>query len=426
MHIEIINGHIIDPKNNIDQAGSVYISEGKIVGLMQAPAGFMADKSINAQGHIVCPGFIDLSTRVREPGQSHKATMRSETQAAASAGYTSLCIPPDTNPVIDSPAVVELIEDKAEKCAYPQIYPIAALTQKLAGKDLSSMHALKQAGCIAVSHAHEAIQDLLVLRRAMEYAATHDLLLIYCPQESALSNHGCAHEGAIASQYGLPAVPVAAETIALMQCIELIEQTSCRVHFSGLSCARSVDLINKAKTSGLPVTADVAMHQLHLADDDMQPYDSHFHVMPPLRSEKDRKGLLAGIQKGIIDCISSDHQPHDIDAKLGAFPETEPGISSLETVLPLMLRLVESKTFSLTQGIAKLCSEPAQILGINTGHLTIGCAADICIFDPNKSWEINQETWRSLGKNTPFWGESMQGKVTHTLQLGKLIYSDNS
>ena len=423
MHIEIINGHIIDPKNKVDEQGTLYIAEGKIVGVASAPKDFIADTRIDAQGQIVCPGFIDLATHLREPGQTHKATIQSETRAAASAGYTSLCIPPDTSPVIDTPAVVELIKDKAEQCAYQHIYPIAALTQKLAGKELSSMFSLKQAGCIAVSHAQAAIQNLLVLRRAMEYAASHDLLLMYVPQEQALSNAGCAHEGAMASRYGLPGIPVAAETIALMQCIELMQQTGCSVHFRGLSCARSVTLIAKAKKAGLPVTADVAMHHLHLADEDMLPYDSHFHVLPPLRSVQDRNALIAAVHNGTIDSICSDHQPHDIDAKLGAFPETEAGIASLETILPLMLRLVEQGDLELSQGIAKLSSAPANILGIKAGAIAVGDVADICIFDPKQQWQINTETWQSQGHNTPFWHETMLGKVSYTIQAGKIIYA---
>ena len=423
MRIAIVNGHIIDPGNEINTQGGLYIADGKVVGVGSSPDGFVAENQIDARGKIVCPGFVDLSTRLREPGQAHKATILSETRAAASAGYTSLCIPPDTKPVIDTPAVLELIKDKAEQCAYAHIYPIAALTQKLAGKELSSMHALKQAGCIAVSHAQAAIQDLLVLRRAMEYAATHDLLLMYSPQEQALSNQGCAHEGAMASRYGLPGIPVAAETIALMQCIELIEQTGCRVHFQGLSCARSVALIAKAKQLELPVTADVAMHQLHLTEEDMVPYDSHYHVSPPLRSQLDRDALLVGVENGTIDSICSDHQPHDIDAKLGAFPETEPGMATLETVLPLMLRLVEQGELQLSQGIAKLSSEPARVLGINAGSIAVGDVADVCIFDPEKQWQINAETWQSEGRNTPFWQVAMQGKVTHTIQAGKILFA---
>lgn len=425
MQIEIINGCIIDPVNKHNKLGSLYIIEGRIVGVFNKPEGFKAEKTIDAQGQIVCPGFVDLATHLREPGQTHKATIQSETRAAAIAGFTSLCLPPDTQPVIDTPAVVELINDKAEQCGYHNIYPVAALTQKLAGKELSSMHNLKQAGCIAVSHAQAAIQDLLVLRQAMEYAATNDLLLLYVPQELALTNQGCAHEGAMASRYGLPGIPVAAETIALLQCIELIELTGCRVHFRGLSCARSVDLIAKAKSSGLPVTADVAMHHLHLTDEDMIPYDSYYHVLPPLRDKQDRDALVAALQSGTIDSICSDHQPHDIDAKLGAFPETESGIATLETVLPLMLRLVENGDISIIQGIAKLSSEPARVLGINAGSLTVGQAADICIFDPEESWQINEETWQSRGCNTPFWHETMKGKVTHTIQAGKVLFAQN-
>ncbi|NOQ64831.1 MAG: dihydroorotase [Methyloprofundus sp.] len=424
VNIEIINGRLIDPASHLDKLGSLYISAGKIVGVLNAPEGFQAEHTIDAQAQVVCPGFVDLATHLREPGQTHKASIQSETQAAASAGFTSLCMPPDTNPVIDTAAVVELINDKAEQAGYPHIYPIAALTRGLAGKELSSMYSLKQAGCIAVSHAQAPIQSLLILRRAMEYAATHDLLLIYVPQEQALINNGCAHEGAMASQYGLPSIPVAAETIALMQCIELIELTGCRVHFRGLSCARSVVLIQKAKQAGLAITADIAMHHLHLIDTDMPPYDSSYHVLPPLRSADDRDALIKAVQEGVIDSICSDHQPHDVDAKLGAFPETEAGISSLETVLPLMLRLVAAKDLQLIEGIAKLSSAPARTLGIEAGTLAVGVVADVCIFDPEKEWQINSSTWQSRGWNTPYWHTMMQGKVTQTIQAGKVIFSE--
>lgn len=424
MRIEIINGRLIDPAQNIDKQGSLYIENDRIIALFDMPDYFVADTIIDAQGQIVCPGFVDLSTRLREPGQTNKGTIKSETKAAASAGFTSLCVPPDSQPVIDNVEVVELLKDKAEKQGYPQVYPVAALTQKLAGSELSSLYALKKAGCIATSQANHPIQNLLILRRAMEYAATHDLLLMFCPQESSLSNGGCAHEGAMASRYGLPSIPYAAETIALMQCIELIGQTECRVHFRGISCARSVSLISKAKSAGLDVTADVAMHQLHLTDEDMLPYDSAYHVQPPLRSVEDRDGLLKGVRAGIIDSICSDHQPHDIDAKLGAFPETEAGMSTLETTLPLMMRLVDLGHLSLSQVIAKLTIEPAKILGLNVGSLAEGSPADICVFDPKKSWQINAESWHSLGRNTPFWQELMQAKVTHTIQAGKVIYKE--
>ena len=420
--IHIKQGRIIDPANNVDHIGCVYIAEGKIISVTNEPAGFKPDIVIDANNQIVCPGFIDLSTRLREPGQSRKATLKSETIAAASAGITTLCLQPDTIPVIDTPAVAELIKDLAEKAEYPQIYPIAALTQKLEGTELSSMLSLKQAGCIAVGNANQSVRNLLILRRAMEYAASHDLLVMFRPNDYWLGDNGCAHEGAVATRYGLSGIPDAAETIALAQCLELVELTGCRVHFGQLSCKRSVIRIQQAKKYGLNVSADIAMHQLHLTENDIIPFDSNYHVLPPLRTEVDKQYLRQGLACGTFNSICSDHQPHDIDAKLGAFPETEPGISALETVLPLMLKLVEQLVITLEQGIAALSANPAHILGLKSGALTPGFPADVCVFDPELYWQINSENWKSQGVNTPFWGQIMKGRVTHTLQAGKIIY----
>jgi len=420
--IHIQNGRIIDPANNIDRIGSVYIADGKIASLTNEPEGFRPDTVIDAGNQVVCPGFIDLSTRLREPGQSRKATFKSETAAAASAGVTTMCLQPDTVPVIDTAAVAELVKDLAEKTGYQQIYPIAALTRKLEGVELSSMLSLKQAGCIAVGNASQPVQNLLILRRAMEYAASHDLLLIFRPNDYWLGNKGCAHEGAFATRYGLPGIPEAAETIALSHCLELVELTGCRVHFGQISCKRAVIKIHQAKKYGLNVSADVAIHQLHLTENDIQPFDSSYHVLPPLRTDADKNALRQGLASGTLDAICSDHQPHDMDAKLGAFPETEPGISSLETLLPLMLRLVAQQKITLPQGIAALSTNPARILRLNSGALTPGFNADVCVFNPELSWQIDAESWQSQGLNTPFWGQTMTGKVTHTLQTGKLIY----
>jgi dihydroorotase len=420
--IQISGGRIIDPANGIDRIGDVYIADGEILAIASRPDGFEADIRIEANGQIVCPGFIDLSTRLREPGQSRKGTFRSETLAAASAGVTTLCLQPDTAPVIDTPAVAELIKDLAEKAGYPQIHPIAALTRKLEGAELSSMLSLQQAGCIAVGHANQPVKNLLILRRAMEYAASHDLLLMYRPNDYWLGNNGCAHEGVLATRYGLPSIPEAAETIALSQCLALAELTGCRVHFGQLSCKRSVIKIQQTKNDGLKVTADVAMHQLHLTENDMTPFDSAYHVLPPLRTETDKQYLRLGLAAGAIDCITSDHQPHDLDAKLGAFAETEPGISALETLLPLLLKLVAEGAMILPEGIAALTSKPAQILGLRRGELTPGFPADVCVFDPDSTWKIEAGSWRSQGTNTPFWGRTMKGRVTHTLQAGRIIH----
>ncbi|WP_374088740.1 dihydroorotase [Methylomicrobium lacus] len=420
--IQINHGRIIDPANGIDRIGDVFIADGKILSVASKLDAFDADIEIDASGQVVCPGFIDLSTRLREPGQSRKATFKSETLAAASAGVTTLCLQPDTVPVIDTPAVAELIKELAEKAGYPQILPVAALTQKLEGTELSSMLSLKQAGCIAVGHANHPVKNLLILRRAMEYAASHDLLLMLRPNDYWLGNNGCAHEGELATRYGLPGIPEAAETIALSQCLELAELTGCRVHFGQLSCKRSVIKIQQAKNDGLRVTADVAMHQLHLTENDMTPFDSAYHVLPPLRTEADKQYLRLGLAVGTIDSIASDHQPHDLDAKLGAFPETEPGISALETLLPLLLQLVAEGALTLPEGIAALTSKPAEILRLRRGALTPGLPADVCLFDPNRVWRIDADNWHSQGTNTPYWGQTLKGRVTHTLQAGRIIH----
>jgi dihydroorotase len=420
--IKIGSGRIVDPANHIDRIGSVYIGGGKILSVGAAPDGFVPDLTIDATGQIVCPGFIDLCARLREPGYTHKASIASETRAAAAAGVTQLCIPPDTQPVIDTPAVVELIKEKGERVNYTGLLPIAALTQRLNGDDLASMYALKEAGCIAVSNARQPLGNLLILRRAMEYAATHDLLLLYRPEDAGLRNNGCAHEGAFASRYGLPGIPESAETVALAQCLELVRQTGCRTHFGQLSCARSVMLLQQAKAQHLPVSADVAMHQLHLTEDDMIPFDSAYHVNPPFRTGHDREMLVLALRDGIIDAVCSDHQPHDIDAKLGAFPETEAGISALETLLPLMLKIVAEQGLTLAQGIAAISNAPPRILGVNGGSLAAGQNADICIFDPEMAWPVDKHHWKSRGENTPFWGKTLKGRVTHTLQSGKLIF----
>lgn len=411
MGLKIQNGRIIDATNKLDFIGDIYIQDGHCVAFNDAPLNFQADEIIDATGQIVCAGFVDFSVRLQH--------IEKEMQAAAKAGVTSFCVQPDIKPVIDTPEVVKHLKDSAKSA---QVHFIGALTQKLEGNELSSMLSLKQAGCIAVSNGNFPVKNLLILRRAMEYAASHDLLFIYRPNEFSLSNGGCAHEGVMAMRYGLPSIPEAAETIALEQCLELAELTGCRVHFGQLSTKRAVIKLQQAKKYGLNVTADVSMHQLLLTENEVVPFDSNYHVLPPFRSNDDRDFLRTGILNGTIDAICSDHQPHSLDAKLAAFPETKAGISSLETLLPLLLKLVDDGVIDLAKGLALLSTKPAKILGLKTGSLAVDMPADICIFDPNLIWEVNAENWKSAGINTPFWNQTLKGRVTHTLQAGKVIF----
>lgn len=414
MGLKIQHGRIIDAANALDFIGDVYIQDGKIVAFNDAPLNFQIDEIIDATNQIVCAGFVDLSVRLKN--------IAKETTVAASSGVTSFCVQPDISPIIDTPEVVKHLKKLADSANSAQVHFIGALTQKLEGNELSSMLSLKQAGCIAVSNGNFPVKNLLILRRAMEYAASHDLLFIYHPNEFSLSNGGCAHEGAMATRYGLPSIPEAAETIALEQCLELAELTGCRVHFGQLSSKRAVIKLQQAKKYGLNVSADVSMHQLHLTENDVIPFDSNYHVIPPFRSVEDRDFLRMGLLNGTIDAICSDHQPASLDSKLAAFPETKAGISSLETVLPLLLKWVDENVMDLAQVLALLNAKPAKILGLKTGELAIDSPADICIFDSNLVWNVNSETWHSEGINTPFWKKDLKGRVTHTIQAGNVIF----
>jgi dihydroorotase len=420
--LAITGGRVIDPAAGIDAEQTVYIADGAIAALGSAPDGFRADREIDVRGQVVCPGFIDLCVRLREPGQEHKATIASETVAAARSGVTTLCCPPDTTPTIDTPAVAELLKERAELGGRAKVLPIGALTQGLRGNELSEMSALKAAGCIAVSNALAPIANTLVLRRAMEYVASHDLLLMIRPEDPWLRDNGVAHDGAVATRLGLPGVPETAETAALAQALALIEQTGVRAHFSQLSCGRAVEMLALAQQSGIPVTADVSVHQLHFTEQALLGFDPLYHVIPPLRTQGDRDRLLLGVRDGVITAVCSDHQPHEEGAKLDAFPATQPGMATLETVLPLLLRLVRGGDLSLPQAIARLTSGPAAILQLASGSLAPGLPADLTIFDPESTWCVSADTWCSRGLNTPFWGQALTGRATCTILNGQIVY----
>jgi dihydroorotase len=320
--------------------------------------------------------------------------------------------------------MIELIEESAEKTGKVRLIPIGALTKQLAGSELAEIGALKAAGCNVVSNARQPINNLLVLKRALEYAASFHLVVMVRPNDPWLSQHGVMHEGAISTHLGLTGIPETAETVAVAQIIALTEKIGAHVHFSQLSCQRSAQMIARAQYDCVPISADVAAHQLHLTETIVDDYNAMGYVIPPFRSEQDKQGLRSAVQKGVISAICSDHQPHQEAAKLDVFSDTEPGISSLEILLPLTLKLVADGVLSMNEAITRLTIDPAVIIGSQVGSLTLGADADVCVFFPESEWIVNQENWLSQGKNTPFWGETMQGKVAYTIHNGRVVYQD--
>lgn len=418
----IQNGRVIDPKNGLDKNVDVYIADGKIAAIGEAPAGFTADEVIDASGQVVSPGFVDLSVALREPGFEYKATIESETRAAVHAGVTTLCCPPDTRPVIDTPSVVESIQQRNEQAGYARVVIIAALTRGMEGKQLSEIAALKAVGCVGVGNGVHAIKNALVMRRAMEYASSHDMTVFIHPMDPWLSTDGFAHEGAVATRLGLNGIPEIAETIAVSRDLALAELTGARVHFCRLSSAAAVRMLSRAGFDGLPVSGDVAAHQLHLVDVDMSSFDSNYHVIPPLRSQRDKEGLRAGLIDNVLSGICSDHQPHDVDAKVGPLGDTAPGISGLASLLPLTLKLVEETDLSLSDALGFITHKPAKVLGLNVGAIGVGDSADVCVFDPDACWMLNEDTMISRGKNSPYMNRELVGKVSHTLLEGRIVY----
>ena len=424
MRISISNGHLICPAQQLDGQGDLYIADGRIVSAGKRIDSFSADLEITLDGQYVCPGIVDLSVHTREPGFEHKATIASETEAAVRAGVTSMVCPPDTRPVTDTPAVVELIHERQYRLNKTRIYPLGALTRGLDGRQLTEVAALKRAGCVGLSNADKPIVDTEVLRRAFEYAAGFDLPVFIHPEDSYLRNQGVMHEGRISTRLGLPGIPETAETIAISRALLLIEQTGVSAHFCRLSCARSVELIGAAKQQGLPVTADAGIAYLYLTEVDVDGFNSQCHLWPPLRTDRDRQALLDGLRSGVIDAVCSDHQPHDKDAKAAPFSSTEPGASTLEVLAPLAFNLAAARGFSPGQIVQALTCRPASIIGIDAGSLAGGARADLFIFDENLQWTVEAEKLTSAGKNTPFDNWEMNGKITHTIVNGNLVFQD--
>jgi dihydroorotase len=366
--------------------------------------------------------LIDASARLREPGLEHKATLESEVRAAIAGGVTSLACPPDTDPPLDEPGLVEMLKHRARSLNQAHVYPVGALTVGLKGEALTEMGELAEAGCIAFSHADAALADTQLLLRALQYAATFGYRVWLRPQEANLARGGVAHDGEVATRLGLAAIPSCAETIALDAIFELVRATGVRVHLARLSTHEGVARVRAAKKAQLPVTCDVAVHHVHLCDVDIGWFNPHCHLLPPLRGTRDRAALRAGLADGTIDLICSDHSPVDDDGKQVPFAESEPGATGLELLLPLTLKWAQEERMPLPAALARLTSEPARILGLNAGHLAAGAEADVCVFDPEAYWTVEPRSLKSQGKNTPFLGFELTGRVRYTVVGGQIVH----
>ncbi len=427
MKLHIKNGRLVDPANGIDEIKDLFIADGKVAAVGTAPADFAAERSIDATGLVVAPGLVDLSARLREPGYEHKATLESEMQAAMHGGVTTLVCPPDTDPVLDEPGLVEMLKHRARLLNQANVHPLGALTVGLKGQSLTEMAELTEAGCIGFSQAEVPVQDTTVLLRALQYAKTFGYTVWLRPQDAHIGRGGVAHSGPLASRLGLSGVPVMSETIALHTILELVRATGARVHLCRMSSAAGLDLVRAAKKEGLPVTCDVGVHHLHMTDADIGFFDANARLTPPLRSQRDRDAIRAGLLDGTVDAVCSDHTPVDEDEKLLPFGEATPGATGLELLLALMLKWADDTAApagrsALSVAIGKVTADAARIAALPAGHLAPGASADVVLFDPEQRWTVDSGALASQGKHTPFLGYELAGKVRTTIVRGQVAF----
>ncbi len=422
MRIDIRNARVVDPASGRDETTDLFLADGRIAAVGAAPDGFRPDRSLEAKGLVACPGLVDLSARLREPGFEYRATLESEMRAAVAGGVTSLACPPDTDPPLDEPGLVEMLKRKAGALRQARVYPLGALTLGLKGAKIAEMCELAEAGCVGFFQADAPLTDLNVLLQAMRYAATFGHAVWLRPQDPHLAHGGVAHEGEVATRLGLPPVPEVAETVALHAILELAASTGARVHLARLSTARGVALVAAAKARGVAVTCDVGVHHLHLCDRDAADFDANANLVPPLRDPSDRDALRRGLADGTIDAVCSDHTPIDEDAKQVPFGEAEPGATGLELLLPLVLKWGAELRLPLAATLSAVTSRPAAILGIDGGRLEAGAPADLCLFDPTRPWIVTPEALASQGNNTPFLGLELAGRAATTIVDGRVVY----
>jgi dihydroorotase len=421
----IRGGLLLDPVERNSRRLDLWIADGSLVAMTppgESLGGFEPDEVIDASGLSVCPGLIDLSARLREPGFEYKATLESEMRAAIAGGVTRLVCPPDTDPPLDEPGLVEMLKHRARNLAQAHVHPLGALTVALKGEQLTEMAELTEAGCVGFSQGPNPVVNTQVLLRAMQYARTFDFSVWLYPMDPWIGRTGIAHSGPVSSRMGLPGIPAINETIALQTVFELMRSTGARVHICRLSSAGGVALVRQARREGLRVTADVAVHHLHLIDIDIADFDANYRVLPPFRGQRDRDAIREGLLDGTIDAICSDHAPVDDDAKQLPFGEAEPGVTALELLLPLTIKWAREAGLTIEDALRRLTVHPASVLGRDAGQLSVGAQADICIFDPNANWSPTSSQLYSQGANTPYAAMDVQGRVHAVLVDGRCVF----
>jgi dihydroorotase len=422
MSILIKNGRVIDPKNNVDAILDILVVNGKIADLNKNLDPKKAKQIIDASKKIVMPGIIDLQLNLREPGNQYKSTLESEMKAANAGGVTSMVCPPDTTPILDEPGLVKMLKNKSEVLKRGNVYPLGALTQKLNGKLLTEINDLYESGCIGFSQAEKPIQDTEVLYRSFQYLSTFNLKAFLRAEDAYLSEKGIINAGEISTRLGLKGIQSISETTAINKILEIARLTKTKVHLNKISTADGLNLIKIAKKNGIDITCDVSIHQIFLTDNDIGFFNTNCFLKPPLRKESDRLKIIESIVDGTIDAICSDHSPVNEDNKLKPFAESEHGASSVELLMPMILKLSEEYKIDLSLLIDKITYQPANILEINKGNLSVNSDADICIFDPSYLWEVNSKTLISEGKNTPFMNQNFTGKVSSTIFNGNIVF----
>ena len=428
--VAILGARLLDPASRLDAIGDLVITGGRIVdlgpGLARRQGIPEEAERIDAGGLCLAPGLIDMRVQLREPGEEHKETIATASAAAAAGGVTTIVALPNTDPVIDDVAGIEFIARRAREIRQVKVYAYAGVTKGLLGRDLTEMGLLAESGAVAFTDGLAAVADAAVMRRALSYARTFDTLVVQHPEEPDLVAGGVMNEGEIATRLGLAGIPAAAEAIMIERDLRLVEITGGRYHAGHISTALGVDAIRRAKERGLPVTCDTAPPYFALNELAVGDYRTFAKVSPPLRSEADRKAVAAAVAEGVIDCIASDHAPHDQDSKRVPFTQAAAGVIGLETLLPVSLELVHKNAVALIELLARLSVRPAEILGLSQGRLAPGAPADLVLFDPDKAWIVDEDRFLSKSKNSPFGGRPVQGQVVRTLVDGRTVYSNDA